>query len=84
MHSNAKEVSGETADPLSSGGGVSREIKKPNPLIPGPRRQPRVSALRERVVGVKELVDLIGGLDLEAAIKVEIHVMDYGGHGDLA
>lgn len=84
VHSNAKEVSGETADPLSSGGGVSREIKKPNPLIPAPRRQQRVSALRKRVVGVKELVDLIGGLDLEASIKAEIHVMDYGGHGDLA
>lgn len=84
MHSEAQEVSGETADPLSSGGGVSREIKKPNPLIPGPRRQTRVRALRERVVGVKELVDLIGGLDLEAAFKAEIHDMDYGGHGDLA
>lgn len=59
-------------------------IKKPNPLIPGPRRQPRASALRERVVGVKDLTDLIGGLWLEAAIKAETHVMGYGGHGDLA
>lgn len=82
VRSKAKEVSGKTTDPLSSGGGVSREIKKPNPLIP--RRQPRVSALRERVVGVKVLVDLIEGLGLEAAIKAETHVMDYGGHGDLA
>lgn len=81
VHSNAKEVSGKTADPLSSGGGVSREIKKPNPLIP--RRQPRVSALREHVVGVKVLVGGLG-LGLEAAIKAETHVMDYGGHGDLA
>lgn len=72
--SNVKEVSSETAGPLSSGGGgggVSEVIKKPNPLIPGSRRQPRASALRERVVGVKVLADLIGGLGARGSSQSE-------------
>lgn len=62
---------------------MSEVIKKPNPLIPGSRRQLRASALRERVVGVKVLTSL-EDWGLKAAVKAETHVMGYGGHGDLA